>query len=218
MNTQIQSSFIPKQDAPSSASLRRPKGSFSFLGVVSALILVFSAVMAAGSYGYRYYLNNSINRPCTGSGDTKSCGLVATLDDRRQNIDSNLLNEIIKTNGKLVAAQKILREHIAVQPFFTLLGAKTLKTVRFNSLTFKGSAVELHGVADSYESVAVQSKRIFEEKAFVNPVFSDITLDGVGNVTFRLNFDVSPDLLSFYALAKQAPLSDGFSSTSTTNQ
>lgn len=217
MNTQIQSSFIPKQDAPSSIVSRRGGSSFSLLGIISTIILIFSAVLAGGSYGYRYILSNQINSPCAGPGDTKNCGLIASLENTKQNIDSGLLNEIIKTDGKLKAAQKILREHIALEPFFTLLGNKTLKTVRYDSLSFKGNAVELKGSADSYEDVAVQSRRIFEEKDFINPVFSDITLNTIGNVAFRLNFNVSPNLLSFYNQASRAPLS-AINSGSTTTQ
>ena len=102
------------------------------------------------------------------------------------------INELQLLDRRLIAANEILSNHIAVTPIFQALQAVTRKKVRFTKFGYDlGSDqnpkvdIKMSGIADGYLSIALQSD-LFSTKAeaknFIDPVFSNLTLDDKGNV------------------------------------
>lgn len=205
MDNQLQTSFIPKQSTPNKIVPEESKTGGSLIGTLSLIILLASAILAAGAFGFKFYLANSINKDCPDPNQlqTAGCGLVASLEVDKRNLDESLLNKMLRFDSKIRAGTTILNNHQSLIPFFDLLGNLTLKTVRYTSFSLKGGEVTLGGLATNYEDVAVQQKVFETNKNFINPQFSGLDLDPKGNVSFKVTFKVLPELLSYarYAAA-----------------
>jgi hypothetical protein len=52
-------------------------------------------------------------------------------------------------------------------------------------------------VAVGYRSMALQSDLFAQNKTFINPIFSNLTLDQSGDVLFDLDFSVDPSFLNY---------------------
>jgi hypothetical protein len=60
--------------------------------------------------------------------------------------------------------------------------------------------VKMRGIAIGYRSVALQADLFTtkeEGKNFIDPVFSNLTLDDAGNVLFDLEFALDPDFVDY---------------------
>ena len=79
-----------------------------------------------------------------------------------------------------------------------------MKTVRFLAFSYtRGEErnapvkVEMKGQAVGYRSVALQSDLFTKNKNFIDPIFSNLTLDQAGNVLFDLDFSIDPTFLDY---------------------
>ena len=83
MEREIQPSFIPKQVLQSgSRTIHQPISLFLLLSIV---VLIIALLFLGGAYGYRFWLADIINHPCPSeSTDINGCGLVASLERRRE--------------------------------------------------------------------------------------------------------------------------------------
>lgn len=196
-NTNFKTSFIPKQAVVDNPA--RPSRPISLVSTVAFVILLLSAALAAGAYGYRELLDNEINRACPdpSSVETAGCGLVASLEKERQALDDALLIEFRRLDAKLNLAEKLIDRHIAVLPILDLLEAETLETVRYDSLDYEDGTMQITGLAKSYEDIAVQSNVFDKEKLISGFIFSDLDLDANGNVVFKLAITVDERLLDY---------------------
>ena len=105
------------------------------------------------------------------------------------------------------ASSEILGKHIAISPVFEALSALTLKTVRYTKFSYELGVeknakvvIKLGGIAVGYRSVALQADLFSvkdEGKNFIDPVFSNLTLDDKGNVLFDLEFTVDPSFVNY---------------------
>jgi hypothetical protein len=82
-----------------------------------------------------------------------------------------------------------------------------MKTVRYTKFSYVLGTdkkaqiiIQMSGQAVDYRSVALQSDLFNtkdEAKNFINPVFSNLTLDDKGNVLFDLQFSVDPSFVNY---------------------
>ena len=105
---------------------------------------------------------------------------------------------------RLQAASIILSKHIVVTPIFNELEQMTMKSVRFTKFSYDigteadpAITVQMSGVAIGYRSVALQSDLFSQDKNFIDPIFSNLTLDSTGNVDFDLQFSVDPSFVNY---------------------
>lgn len=191
MEPKFQSSFIPKGPTASSgvmpgAPVRKERNILSFVAMV---IFILSVVAAVGVFGYKFYLSYSIK------------SMATELEARKANLEQETVDEIRRLNNRILATEDLLESHIALSPLFGLLESSTLSNVRFTNFDYRtserGFEVLLQGEARGYAVLALQADLLNKNKNFINPVFSDLSLDDEGNVVFSFRAHVSPTLLSY---------------------
>ena len=200
MESEFKTSFIPKQALVQSPVVAEPP--ISLVSTISFIILLLSLLLAGGTYGYERLLASEITRPCPDPNQTvtQGCGLQASLDKEKKALDEGLLTEFKRLAAKLNLANVLLDKHVTVLPVFDLLSKITLVTVRYTSLDYNNVTINISGVAQSYEDIAVQSNVFDRERLIPSFIFSDLNLDNEGNVVFKLVINLDPRLLK-YSLA-----------------
>jgi hypothetical protein len=79
-----------------------------------------------------------------------------------------------------------------------------MKTVRYTDFSYElgteknaSVKVKMSGQAIGYRSIALQSDLFAKNKNFIDPVFSNLTLDANGSVLFDLEFSVDPSFVNY---------------------
>lgn len=186
--------FIPKAPvtgvSAARAAQRAPLGLFFGITLVVFLLTVFAA---AGSYAYRAYLTKEV------------ATLNASLEREKAAFEPDTIRAYKRFSGRVNTADVLLARHIAPSIFFTVLQDITLQSVRFSKFSYSFDStdvqISLSGTASNYSSVAFQSD-VFGKSPYVgNPIFSNLTLDKAGSVTFDVNARVDPKLLLYESVA-----------------
>ncbi|MFA6515268.1 MAG: hypothetical protein WCT42_03335 [Candidatus Paceibacterota bacterium] len=196
MENSFQTSFIPKKPITSIVSDKEPK---SFFSMISIFILVASLVLLASLFIYKNYL--------TKQKETASASLLIVRDS----FEESTIEELDSFNKKTDAAKQVLNKHIVLSPMFTLLGDITISQVQYTKFEQKNEnglfSVNIEGLARDYRSIALQADIFNSSKgsSFKNVVFSKLTKDKNGNISFNLEFDVDANLLSYEKNSLLAP-------------
>ncbi len=193
MEPKFQTSFIPKKPM---VEERATSGGVSFgIFTIIGIFVLFSVVLATvGLYFYKGILNKNITQ------------MRNDLEKAKGRFEPAKISELQVLDRRLRASSEILSKHITVAPVFKVLSEITMKTVRYTQFnyTFGGDEkdpkviIDMDGLAVGYRSIALQSD-LFTEKAknFIDPVFSNLTLDDKGNVLFNLKFSVDPAFVNY---------------------
>ena len=196
MDPQVQASFIPKKSLDVSAAPHG--GGFSGLVFLISLLIFISSLVAAGAaFAYTQYLHNAIA--------SKSKSLA--LDEGAY--DPGTIQDLVRLDSRLTQAKILLDKHVAVTGIFAFLATQTLPNVSFGSFDYAlgndGSAkITLTGTADSFSTVALQSDQFGGNKLLKDVVFSGITADATGRVSFSVSATVDPSVLSYSASLGQS--------------
>lgn len=204
MADSAQTSFIPKRPLDASIN-QRPKSSHSFglLNVIATFILLASLIFYGGAWFYQTVLDDEINRPCepvaAGSSQVSRCGLIASLERERQNLDQDTILLFQRLDHKFKIASDILADHLDLLPVFKMLEQLTLPSIYFDSFSFTADkGITMEGKAISYEDIAVQTQIFSADKGRIQSfIFSDLDTDTDGVVIFKLTMILEPALLSY---------------------
>lgn len=194
MDQNFQTSFIPKKpivDKRSTSS--NPIGLF----MIISIFLFFAVVLGAGgAYFYKQVLVKD---------------LISKQDDlskAKNRFEPGRINILKKLDIRLNAAREVLLKHVAVSPIFEALETITLKTLRFTKFSYvlNGDKVDvkMNGQAIGYRSIALQADLLSKNKNFIDPVFSNLTLDNKGNVLFDLVFSVDRTFVDYKQMLETA--------------
>lgn len=189
MDPQVSTSFIPKKnlESASAASQGLGKGTGLVL-LVAALIFITSLVAAGGVFLYENLLKQSII--------SKS----ESLKLNEKAYDPGVIQELSRADLRINEAKKLLEKHVAPSPIFSFLGQQTLEKVQFVefSLSIEGSGenkLSLKGIADSFSTVALQSRQFGASKTLKDVVFSGVGGDAsTGKISFIVSATVDPTL------------------------
>lgn len=183
----IPTSFVPKQPVATQARRKRaPLGIFYY----GALFLVGVAVVGAGlTFGYSTYLNSLR--------DARKASLASAED----NISKSEVEEFIRLRDRIQASESLLNQHVVISRFFDVLEGITLKNVRFQSLIAsvgndRVTKIEMRGVARSFNALAAESSAFAAEKRVKRAIFSNISADKNGVVTFTLKAELDSKLIT----------------------
>lgn len=196
MQPNFQSSFIPKGPAapstgiPPSSLGRASAHPKDFLTLVGNFIFFLSVAFAVGVFGYKFYLIHSIEKSSS------------SIEEAKQRLEPEVVAQIVGLNDRILATKTLIDNHSLITPIFSTLQLSTPKsTVSFNSMSYtstdQGNTINLAGVARDYSSLAVLSDTINQNTSIKNPVFSDLTLNDKGNVTFKFTAQVDSKMLSY---------------------
>lgn len=193
MEPKFQTSFIPKSPITSSTSSSyKPESSssFSIIGTISTLFFVIALLSSGGLFGYHAYMDRQIQKA------------QADLSLARNAFQSEDNEKIILVSNQLKSIKSLLNSHTTVSPVFALLEKQTLPTVRLTSFVFshgsKGEVMILiEGEAQSYTSLAQQTK-IFSEAGYLRKLeVSDISLSDTGTVRTKMKAFINADALLY---------------------
>lgn len=190
MEQDFQTSFIPKKSiVKERASVARPVG---FLVVVSVFIL-FSVLLVTGAlYFYKGILEKQITKK------------ESDLNLTKNRFEPAKIAELQVLDKRLRSSSEILSKHISVTPIFKALQGVTMKTIRYNSFSYEfingvdsKILVKMDGQGIGYRSIALQADLFTANEHFVNPIFSNLSLNDKGNVLFDLEFSVDPSFVDY---------------------
>lgn len=198
MESGIQSSFIP-QDAAKPTAGPRPQsaGGLGELGFLIGIVLfVASAALAGAVFLYEQYSISSVG--------SKS----EQLKRAKEAFEPALIHELTRLDDRMRAADALLTSHIAPLALFDALQQTTLTTVSFKSLSFElvdsqNMTIQMSGVAQGVNSIALQADLFSKSGILANPIFSDITRQADG-VHFNLNALINPTAISYTRLLNAA--------------
>lgn len=167
------------------------RSSTSLVTILFAILLVIVGLISGGLYFYKIYLTN------------QRTALSQNLVKASDTFEQGTISELELFDKRTTAAKQILTSHIILSPLFSLIGQLTVPAVQFTKFEHttddKGFSVSLSGVAHDYKSIALQADAFnsTQGRSFKNVVFSNLTKDTTGNVTFDVEFIVDPTLLSY---------------------
>lgn len=193
MDPQAGASFIPKKPLVET----RSGGGGIFFSL--ALLMFIASIAAAGAvFGYQGYLKTTI------------ASKDESLKRTEGAFDADAIETLVRTDRRIEEVQGLLSKHNAPSAIFALLGELTLTSVRYDTFNFTldeggAASIKLTGIADSFSSVALQSDQFGASKHLSDVVFSDITINAIGRVTFTIDATVSAATIS-YARQLREPL------------
>lgn len=185
MDPQAGASFIPKRPL-----VETRRGSSGLIFSLALLLFIASIAAAGAVFAYQGYLNSAITAK------------DESLKRAEGAFDPDAIETLVRTDRRIEEVQKLLGGHTAPSAVFALLGELTLSSVRFNTFGFTrnedGTAsITLMGIADSFSSVALQSDQFGASKHLSDVVFSEITINSAGSVSFTVDAVVSAATLSY---------------------
>jgi hypothetical protein len=211
METKFQTSFIPKQPV-TDTELHRSSGASLFF-LFSFILFMASLASAGGVFIYGSIIEKNIKE-----GDKQ-------LTLNKNAFDPNTIKELTRLNDRINAANVLLKQHKGVSTLFQVLSQTTLKNVRFTDFNYTAAdekiGLAMKGQAFNYETIALQAKAFTDpalKNVFRSPIFSDLTLDAVGNVSFGFSTGIDPFLVDYYKLKKEEYSAIGVPETDTADR
>lgn len=190
MDQNFQTSFIPKKPMiKERAVASKPIG---MMTIIPLIILFVMVIVSVGLYLYKGSLTQSISK------------MENDLNLARNRFEDNKITQLQLLDKRLRASNKVLQNHIAISPIFEALQEVTMKSVRYTRFDYtlvEGLTPELKismaGQTTNYRSIALQAELFAKKKFFIDPVFSNLSLDEKGNVLFDLTFTVDPTFVNY---------------------
>ena len=194
MDPQVQASFIPKKSLDTASSRG---GGFGLLSLIALLIFIASIVATVSSFLYQQYLNKTL-------ADEK-----VSLDRSQGAYEPGTIQDLARMDQRINQAEALLNKHVAPSAIFALLATQTLEKVAFNTFTYSlqsdGKAkITLGGHADSFSTVALQSDQFGSNKVLKDVVFSGISVDPSGAVSFSVGATVDPSYILYSTTLQSA--------------
>lgn len=166
--------------------------SFGILTVISVIIFLTMVVASGGLYFYKQITVKSISN------------MEKDLDLAKNRFEPSKIVQLQILDRRLRASTEILSKHIAISPIFKALQDITMKTVRYTGFSYDLNTdknfqvrVKMGGLAVGYRSIALQADLFSQNKYFIDPIFSNLSLDDKGNVLFELEFSVEPSFVDY---------------------
>lgn len=199
MDPQVSTSFIPKKNFDTGSSRSGGSGGAGLIVLLAILIFVASLVAAGGIFAYQKLLTQSIAN--------KSASLKANEDA----YNLVVIQELVRADSRINEADVLLNKHVAPSEIFSFLSLQTLEKVQFTSFDYSlkpdgTTEIALHGLADSFSTIALQSDQFGASKILKDVVFSDVNLDSdKGKVTFSVTATVAPSLILYTNALSASP-------------
>lgn len=197
MDQNFQTSFIPKKPMIENRVSSRPIG---ITTIISIFIFFTILIASVGLFFYESYLERTIVK------------LENDLNLAKGRFEPSKITQLQVLDKRLNAANEILSKHVALSPIFEILQSVTLKSISYTKFSYEYSdnpkdqkiKITMTGLASEYKSIAQQADIFAANKNLIDPVFSNLTLDDKGKVTFDLNFSVDPNFVDYKKVVETA--------------
>lgn len=183
----IPTSFVPKQPVKAAMPRRGSSGIDTFL-FISLIVLVATVAASGALFAYQLYLDGVL--------ESKALRLI----EAQGRVDENAIQEFIRARNRFATAGALLDGHVAASQFFDALEERTLQNVRFSSLSFqiaddRSATLSMQGTARTFNALAAQSSELAKEARLRRVIFSDISPQDNGTVSFSLSAEVDAALV-----------------------
>ena len=192
MENSFQTSFIPKKPILDSNTSSTSSNTTSITMVVSFFIFIVMLLAAGGLFVYKnYYLVKNKE------------ALSSNLLKIRDSFDRETITELEMYDKRTSVAKDVLSGHIVLSPLFEKINELTLSSIQYTKFDHKTTnntfSVRMSGIAHDYKSIALQADVFNTSKGnmFKDVIFSNLTKDKSNYVTFDVEFNVDPALLSY---------------------
>lgn len=184
-------SFIP-HDAKQAQGRRESGGLAELLMLIGIVLIVASGALAGGVVIYQQYLGST------------NASKLAQLQRAEAAFEPSLVQQLQRLDDRMNSAGQLLQGHLAPLALFSVLEQTTISSIQFTSLRFDATnpqriTLKMTGVADSVNSVALQSDLFSKSGAIVNPIFSNIGRQADG-VHFDYSSEVNGKALNYSQL------------------
>ena len=207
MEPKFQTSFIPKTPIVSGGSsfTNTSPMSLNLLATFVVSFFIISILVSGGVFGFTYCLKSQIE------------SLNITLREAKSAFDSPQDKNILLISDQLKSIKALLTEHKVISPLFQVLEKETLPTVKWSSFMFtrdaKGAvSAVIKGEAQSYASLAQQSKILLDSQAFKGVSFDNLTLSNTGTVETTIKVIINPDIIKYTSKLESLSVADSTSS------
>jgi len=197
MEAKFQTSFIPKKPITQEEKIHSKLSIF----LLVSFIIFFVSIGLAGWV----YLEKNI--------------LIQQIKDEQQTIktnkngltqDSVTVESIVALDSRIMLANQLLANHVAISPIFSFLGKRTLANIRFKSFSVKSVGqsstgvtsvnIEMSGQAKDFNSVASQADEFGKPEwtdIIKQPKISGLNLNPDGSVAFVFSASIVPSFISY---------------------
>ncbi|MDP3763104.1 MAG: hypothetical protein Q8Q92_00355 [bacterium] len=179
MPPKFQSSFIPKGPIVSTgtgASLGRRVKERNLFTFLATIIFTISVLLALGVFGSKFYLQYRIDQ------------MSVDLETARTALQPEIIRELTSLNDRIISTKELIAGHRVLTSLFEFLEVSTPKTVRFSdfrySATEQGLELSMKGEARGYAALALAADIFSKSQNFKDPVFSNLSLNERGDVSF----------------------------------
>ena len=189
----IPTSFVPHAVSATAHRSRADfMGAFGFFAY-AILGIVFILALVVFFYG----------RILASSKTTKD----AELASAQANIDPATVENFVRLRNRLASGESLLAKHAAFSSFFSSLEKMLPASVRFTSLHLSLSdagisKIEGAGVAKSFNALAAASNAFANDGRIKDAIFSNISVNRDGSVSFALSATLDPKIITFSPTAR----------------
>lgn len=189
MEPKFKTSFIPKQPI-SGTSPKRKSGGLGIISLILSILTMGVIALAVGVFLYQQLLDTTVDRK------------KATLDRAQAAFEPTLIQELVRIDNRLKAAEDILDNHVSISALFELLERLTLQSVRFESFEYSFLEddrinITMSGNAKNFGGIALQADIFGRDRLINEPIFSGLNLDQKGNVVFDFTATIDKSLVLF---------------------
>lgn len=157
--------------------------------MLSALFVsAASIVLAGGTFLYEKYLASA------------SANKAEELKQAEASISNEAVEDFLRLRNRLVSAEMLLDQHVALSRFLNTLEDISVKNVQFNSLSMsvnpdRTAKIDMAGTAATFNALAFESAEFAKEKLIRRAIFSGISADEKGLVSFTLTAELDPKMV-----------------------
>lgn len=156
--------------------------------IVSLIIAGIAIIIAIGVFAYAHLL------------ESETAQKAAALKQAESSVSESTVDSFIRLRDRLTQAQTVLSQHVLMSQFLDDLSSLTLTDVRFTNMQITvgedhSAAVHMTGTAKTFNALAAQSAAFATQPLIKQAIFSGITADDKGVVTFTLNAVLDPRLV-----------------------
>jgi hypothetical protein len=184
---------------------------------ISLALLGIAILLSAGAFAYSHYLTS------------EAAAKSAELDRAEAGVSQDTVEGFLRLRDRLSSAQSVLGNHVVLSQFFDMLESLTLTDVKFDSLTIavnpdRSATVKMTGNAATFNALAAQSAAFAGEPLMKQAIFSGISANPKGVVSFSFSATLDPKLVVLPAqvpstwtnVAPETPASEATTTEATT--
>jgi hypothetical protein len=185
MEERVTTSFIPKESLHADTTRRRTGSPAAFANIVAGAILILAILAAGGVFSFEKYTESAIQ--------SKQDSLARS----REAFEPATILELSRLDGRISAAEKLLKTHTSASRLFDELEKVTLSSVKYDTFEYSASTpghllLTMTGEAQSYNAVALQSDAFSKSTIVTDPIFSNVTVGKSGAITFNFTGVIDP--------------------------